>query len=58
MSKGEHWRFTAEQKLEFLRKAKQPGGTSVSDFVDFPVTKFCKDSLAAHNRNVEDDCNR
>lgn len=27
MSKGEHRRFTAEQKLEILREAEQPGVT-------------------------------
>jgi len=27
MSKGEHRRFTAEQKLEILRQAEQPGVT-------------------------------
>lgn len=30
MSKGEHRRFTAEQKLEILRQAEQPG-VSVSE---------------------------
>ena len=28
MSKGEHRRFTAEQKLEILREAEQPGVTA------------------------------
>ena len=35
MSKGEHRRFTAEQKLDILREAEQPGRDTDSLILDW-----------------------